>query len=68
MHLNSYLYGEGVEIPDIPAEILLTRITPLKEHLEEMNEISFADRTYEDTIQMGEIHKAIDFWERINER
>ncbi len=68
MQSNSYLYGEGVEVEEIPAEVILSRLTPLKEHFSELHEIPLAKRTYKDIQQMNEVAKAIKFWNDINDR
>ncbi len=68
MQSNKYLYGEDVEIDEIPAEVILSRVTPLREHLHELNSIPFAKRTYEDMKQINEVAKAVKFWQDINSR
>jgi len=63
-HTNEYLYGEEVEVPDIPAEIIMRRIEALKENLAELLEHSFYTR---DGNRCNAVIKAIKFWETINE-
>ena len=66
MQKDSYLYGEDVEVPEIPSEIVMRRVELLKDHLAEKLEHSYHTRTSEDSIQINKILKAIDFWEHIN--
>ena len=68
MKTNAYLYGEDIEVEEIPAEVILSRVVPLEEHFDEILEIPLEVRTYEQIVQMGEIAKAIKFWENINSK
>lgn len=62
---NSYLYGEGVEVPEIDSYAIMKRIELLKEHLEELLEHSYHTR---DSDRVNAILKAINFWEKINDK
>ena len=62
---NEYLYGEGVKVPEIPADVIVRRIELLKENLEELLEHSYYTR---DGQRINDILAAIKFWETINER
>ena len=58
-HSNDYLYGEGVDVPDIDSYVIMRRIELLKEHLEDLIEVYYMDR---DTERIRAVVKAIDFW------
>ena len=64
MKTNEYLYGEDVEVPEIPAEIIMRRVEALKEHQEELWDV---DKLKRDTQRCNEVDKAIKFWETIND-
>ncbi len=68
MQSNQFLYGVDVDVDEIPAEVILSRVTPLRDHLVELNKIPFAERTYDDIKQINEVAKAIRFWNDINSR
>ncbi len=68
MKTSAYLYGEDVEVEEIPAEVILSRTVPLEEHFSEMLDIPVEQRTYEQIVQMSEIAKAIKFWSEINSK
>ena len=68
MKTNAYLYGDDVEVEEIPAEVILSRVTPLQEHFDELSDIPFNQRTYPQIIQMNEVARAIDFWNNINNK
>jgi len=68
MQSNEYLYGKDVEIEEIPAEVILSRVTPLKEHLSALTNIPLANRTYEDMVRANAVSKAVKFWNDINKR
>ena len=59
---NSYLYGEDIEVPEIPADIIMRRIELLKDNLEKLLDHSYHTR---DTERCNAIFKAIKFWEQI---
>ncbi len=63
MSVQEYLYGEDIEIPAIPQEIIMRRIEILKDHLTEQLEHSYYTR---DNSRVSAILKAISFWENIN--
>ena len=68
MKTNEYLYGKDIEVEQIPAEVILSRVVPLEEHFSEIMEIPLETRTYEQIVQMSEIAKAIKFWQEINNK
>lgn len=61
---NDYLYGKDVEVPEIPEEIIVRRLEALKDRLHELMEIPYLDR---DDDNIHAMHKAISFWEKIND-
>ena len=63
---NSYLYGEGVEVPMIDEYTIARRVELLGDHLEELTDQSYHSRTYEDIIQINKIIEAMEFWTCIN--
>ncbi len=64
MQTKEYLYGEGVSVPDIPKEVVDTRVALLRANLERLLEHSFHTR---DTRRCTEIFGAISFWEKLND-
>ncbi len=62
---NEYLYGEGVEVPEIPQEIIVRRIELLKDNLATLLDHSYYVR---DGVRCNSIIKAIKFWETINNK
>ena len=69
MSLSSdYLYGKDVEVPDIPDDVIFSRVSLLREHLSKLNKIPFAERTYDDIKQTNDVSKAIRFWNDLNGR
>jgi len=62
---NEYLYGEDVEVPEIPQEIIMRRIELLKDNLAELLDHSYYTR---DGDRCNKILKAIRFWETINNK
>ena len=60
---NSYLYGDGVDVDEIPAEIIVRRVELLKDNLSELLDQSYHTR---DGVRCNAILKAIRFWENIN--
>ena len=63
MKTNEYLYGEGVEVPEIPAEIKVRRIELLNERLNELLEVPYHMRN---SIRVKAVMCAIEFWENID--
>ena len=63
-HSNAYLYGEGIEIPEIPADIIARRLAALADNLEELLNHSYYDR---DQARVNDVLKAIKFWETVQE-
>jgi len=63
MLANEYLYGEEVEVPEIPQEVVVRRLELLKEHLAELLDHTYYDR---DAARCNAVLKAIKFWENIN--
>ena len=61
---QEYLYGVGVEVEDIPAEIVARRVETLEENLEELYSVHYMSRDYE---RIRAVEKAIRFWRSINE-
>ena len=61
---QEYLYGEDVEVPEIPAEVIMRRVELLKEKRFELLEVNLLKR---DGSRVNSITKAIDFWEALNE-
>ena len=59
-----YLYGENVEVPDIPAEVILRRIELLDNHLEKLLEVHSLER---DGARCNAVIRAKNFWLKINE-
>ena len=60
---NAYLYGEDVEVPTIPQDIVMRRIELLKDNLAELLNHSFYTR---DGDRCNAVLKAIKHWESIN--
>ena len=63
MKNNSRLYGEGVEVPEIPADIIIRRIELLEEMKAELYEVHYMKR---DKKHIAEIDEAITFWEKLS--
>ena len=63
-HSNAYLYGDEVEVPDIPADVIARRLAALSDNLEELLNHSYYDR---DQTRVNAVLKAITFWETIQE-
>jgi hypothetical protein len=61
---NSYLYGENIQVPPVPDEIIRERVSLLESNLEELLNIHYLLR---DGKRCNDIVKAIKFWESINE-
>lgn len=59
---NSYLYGVE-EVPEIPKEVVTTRIKLLKANLQTVVDIHYSKRDYK---RQEDILKAIKFWENLN--
>ena len=60
---NSYLYGEDVEVEDIPEELIVRRIELLRDNLAELMEVPYLGR---DEVRVNAIIKAVSFWQSIN--
>jgi hypothetical protein len=63
MKTDEYLYGKEVEVPEVPADIIVRRIELLNENLEELLKEDYRTR---DTARVTAIVRAITFWENIN--
>jgi len=63
MKTNDYLYGKEIEVPDIPAELVVRRVELLKENLDELMSVDYRIR---DTERTTAIFNAIKFWEELN--
>jgi len=61
---NSYLYGDGVKVPDIPKETIEERIKLLNDNLAKQLAVEWHER---DGVRCNAITKAIKFWESIND-
>ena len=66
MLTDEYLYGKEVEVPVIPEYVIMRRVELLKDHLSELLDQSFNNRSYEDQIKIGRVLRAIDFWDGIS--
>jgi len=64
MTKSAYLYGEDVEVPEIPNEIIVRRLELLNDHLTELLEVPWMTR---DAEKCNAVLKGIKFWETINE-
>ena len=62
---NEYLYGKGIEVPEIPKDVIDKRIELLNNHLEKQLDVSYQER---DLKLVGQILKALRFWRNINSR
>ena len=60
---NEYLYGD-VDVPPLPADVIMRRITMLEDHKAELYEVPYMQR---DTKRIRAIEKAVKFWERVEE-
>ena len=60
---NEYLYGEDVEVPEIPNYIIMRRVAILNDRLEELLDTPYQER---DMVRVTKTIKAIKFWESIN--
>ena len=63
MKTNNYLYGDDVEVSEIPADIVMRRIELLKDNLEILLDNSYHTR---DNDRVTAVLKAIKHWENIN--
>ena len=59
MKTNTYLYGDDVEVPEVPADIIVRRVELLRDNLDELLKVHYADR---DGKRCNDIIKAIKFW------
>ena len=64
MKTNKYLYGEGTEVEELPADIIMRRVEILEEHLKELYAVHYMDR---DDERIRAVDKALKFWRTINE-
>ncbi len=58
-----YLYGEGVNVPQVPAEVVMRRVELLDEHLTELYE---PDMLLRNGKRINDVIKAKNFWLKIN--
>ena len=63
MKTNAYLYGEDVEVPEIPQEIVVKRIEALNYNLEKLQNVHYLERDME---RIRAVIKAIRFWLNID--
>ena len=63
MKTNAYLYGEDVEVPEIPQEIVAKRIEALNDNLEKLQNVHYLERDME---RIRAVIKAIRFWLNID--
>ena len=61
---NTYLYGDYIDVPEIPSDIVMRRIELLNDNLAELLEVHYLNR---DTVRCNTIIKAVRFWEKIND-
>ncbi len=61
---NNYLYGADVDVPVIPADVIMRRIELLNDNLQELMSVSYVIR---DTHRCNAIIKAISFWRSIQD-
>ena len=61
---NAYLYGKEVEVPEIPADIIMRRVELLNDTLTDLLSEPLLER---DTLKINRVLKAITFWETIND-
>jgi len=64
MSQQEYLYGEDVDVPLIPNEVINKRIELLEKHLATLLEVDFRKR---DGVRANAVLKALNFWRKINE-
>jgi len=64
MKADTYLYGDDVDVPEIPSDIVMRRIELLNDNLAELLEVHYLNR---DTARCNTIIKAVRFWEKIND-
>lgn len=64
MKNNEYLYGEGIEIPNIPKDIANNRIDKLYEHLNKRLDVFYPER---DNRRINDIMEAIKFWKKLRD-
>jgi len=62
---NTYLYGEGVEVPTISQELIDKRVSLLNGNLQKLLAV---DYTVRDTVRINKIISAIRFWTHINDK
>lgn len=61
---QEYLYGKDIEVPEIPAELIMRRVELLKENRCELLKVDLHTR---DGNRITNITNAITFWETLNE-
>ena len=61
---EEYLYGKDVDVPEIPAEVIMRRLELLDEHLEELFTLPMIER---DGARCNAVIRAKNFWLKINE-
>ena len=61
--MTNYLYGDGVEVPDVPADIIMRRIELLDDNLTALLEVPLQDR---DFVRIKDVLKAIKFWSTLS--
>ena len=64
MHASEYLYGTDVEVPQIPQNIVETRIALLEDNLASILDVNYLIR---DLDRERAVIKAISHWRNINE-
>jgi len=63
MKETEYLYGENVNVPEIPYGVINQRIALLNKHLTELLSVHYTKR---DAKRVSAVVKAIDFWDKLN--
>ena len=63
MNKQDYLYGEGVDVPEVDSLIVLRRIELLQIHLGELLEHSYYTR---DIDRVRSVLRDISYWENLN--
>jgi len=61
---EEYLYGKDVDVPNIPADVIMRRIELLDDHILELFKAPIIDR---DGARLNAVIKAKNFWLKINE-
>ncbi len=63
MKNNAYLYGEGVEVPQLDIHMVVRRLELLVENREALYEVNYKHR---DNAKIRDINEAIKFWEQLS--